>query len=89
MLQESKVLLHSATPLAPCCPRIRFTSFAFPSGPVGWWVPWAESLSRALCVYWEVEHTCPSMSQYSVGSPKPRLTAHKALSVTHCPSFHL
>lgn len=52
-------------------------------------MPWAEGLSRALCVYWEVEHTCPSMSQYSVGSPKPRLTAHKALSVTHCPSFHL
>lgn len=51
-------------------------------------MPCAESLSRALCVYWEVEHTCPSMSQYSIGSPKPRLTAYKALTVAHCPSFH-
>lgn len=79
MLQESKVLLHSANPLT-AAPALARHSLLFHEGL------WDGGCPVQNC---EVEHTCPSMSQYSTGSPKPRLTAYKALSVTHCPSFHL
>lgn len=79
MLQESKVLLHSANPLT-AAPALARHSLLFHEGL------WDGGCPVQNC---EVEHTCPSMSQYSTGSPKPRLTVYKALSVTHCPSFHL
>lgn len=69
---ESKVLLLSANPLVVLPRPVPRHPLLSHQGLRDGGHPCTESLGRALCVYWEVGRTCPSMSQPSSGSKKPK-----------------